>query len=538
MNFSRRKTITLYLLLFTSLFAGAQTCPVIPLPNAFTKSEGTFILSNTTSIKSTSEQCKFLVDYFIQRTYSIKKIKINAAKHNSTSIEIKLIPAKNTANEEAYSLIINQKTVTLTSSSLHGLFNGVNSLLQIILRANVAGDNKLQLACWNIQDAPAQEWRGFMLDESRHFFGKKIVEQLLDEMAFYKLNYFHWHLTDEPAWRIEIKKYPNLTAIGSAGDYEHRNGAKQFYTQEEIREIVAYAAKRFITIIPEIDMPGHATAANRAYPQYSGGGTVQHPEFTFNPGLDSTYSYLTNILKEVAALFPSKIIHIGGDEVSFGNEKWASDVHIKELMQREHLTALTDVEHYFIKRMADSIIKMGCTAAGWDEVATSGLSSKNTLIFWWRHDHPEQLKYALDKGFRVVECPRLPFYFDFVQRPQDKQGRRWGKSFNTIKNIYNFNSDSISASKNIKGYQAALWTEQVRSVDRLYYMIFPRIVAVAEAAWTKNANKNFYDFNNRIDALFPYWHARNISFCNYKDDAQKEIIDKIVPVKYLDNKAK
>src|SRR5690606_13307445 len=170
----------------------------------------------------------------------------------------------------------------------------------------------IAIPAWEITDQPRYAWRGLMLDESRHFFGKEKVKSILDWMAFYKLNRFHWHLTDEPAWRLEIKKYPLLTLIGGIGSFTDGAAPAAYYTQQQIHEIVAYAAERNITVIPEIDMPGHATAANRAYPEYSGGGTEAHPHFTFNPGKEDTYAYLTDILRETNALFPSQLLHLGG----------------------------------------------------------------------------------------------------------------------------------------------------------------------------------------------------------------------------------
>ena len=360
-------------------------------------------------------------------------------------------------------------------------------------------------------------------------------------MALYKLNVFHWHLTDEPGWRIEIKSFPLLTSVGGRGDATDSGKKPQFYTQAEIREIVHYATVRGITVIPEIDLPGHASAAIRAYPVFSGGGSAAHPDFTFNPGLDTTYGFLSKIFKEVAGLFPSKIIHIGGDEVSFGNENWNTDPAILSLKSRFNLKRNKDVEQYFVGRIADSIYKMGCRVAGWDEIADAALQPDKTIVMWWRHDHPEQLQKAIARGFQVVLMPRLPFYFDFVQTDRDRAGRRWKKSFNTLEDVYAFDPDSLVAPQNrrqVEGTEAALWTEQIASPERLYYMLFPRICALAENAWTGNngGSRDYLSFLKQINGHMDYWQKHGFGYFNVSDpDKTPEVLDGQRPVNYLDN---
>lgn len=223
-------------------------------------------------------------------------------------------------NKEGYRLIIAPEQIQIKGGSPAGVFYGIQTLLQLLANG--------ELRCGTIADAPRYEWRGYMLDEARHFSCEKRVKQILELMAYYKMNRFHWHLTDAQGWRIEIKQYPKLATIGGEGCHSDPDTPAQYYTQEQIRDIIAYARERHIEIIPEIDMPGHATAANKAYPEYSGGGTEEHPEFTFNVGKEETYTYLTNILKEIAALFPSPYLHIGGDEVAYGIKAWETDPYV------------------------------------------------------------------------------------------------------------------------------------------------------------------------------------------------------------------
>lgn len=332
-------------------------------------------------------------------------------------------------------------------------------------------------------------------------------------MAFYKLNKFHWHLTDSHGWRLEIKQYPLLTHIGGIGDFSNPESKPQFYTQEDIREIVRYAAERKITVIPEIDMPGHATAANRAYPEFSGGGSERYPEFTFNPGYEGTYQYLTNILKETDVLFPSQMIHLGGDEVHFGNEAWNNNEGIKNLMKGEGLENLPEVEKYFMVRMADSLYAMGNKFLAWDEMADIALPTDRTIIFWWRHDKTNELQKALDRNYPVVICPRIPFYFDFVQHNNHTTGRKWAGAFSDLEKVYSFSTKDIVPYKQenqVLGIQANLWTEEIATKERLDYMLFPRISALAESSWGNNTE--YENYKNRLAGHLKLYEISNIYF--------------------------
>lgn len=482
--------------------------PIIPLPQSFTNVEQTFKLNDQLKI--------YFDDEFADEAYYLQKeiFRINGTtcsfESNKGKADIHLIK-KEQANKTkgAYSLIMEADKINISASDDTGIVYGITSLLQMII-----SDNK-DLQCWNITDYPQHEWRGFMLDESRHFFGKEKVKQILDYMALYKLNRFHWHLTDEPGWRIEIKKYPLLTYTGGVGNYTDHNAPPLYYTQDDIKELVRYAAERKIEIIPEIDMPGHARAANRAYPQYSGGGSERYPEFTFDPGNEETYQYLTDILKEINVLFPSDMIHIGGDEVHFGNEQWNHNEGIKKLMARENLKGLPEVEKYFMVRMADSLYSMNNTFLAWDEMADISLPTDKTIIFWWRHDRTDQLNKALEKDYSVVLCPRIPMYFDFVQDQEHKVGRRWGKDFSPLELVYNFSTNNIVDTKynnQVLGFQANLWTETVQTEQRLDFMIFPRISALSEAAWGQN--NDYQDYLKRLESHLELYKKDNLYFFN------------------------
>lgn len=468
-------------------------------------------------------------------------LKLSAANENVASNVIVLeLNNKVVDDTESYCLTIDQRKIRISAFSNVGIWNGLNSLLQLIIHQ---GTNRpIVLEGWHIRDTPLYNWRGFMLDESRHVFGKEEVKKILDQMSLFKLNRLHWHLTDEPAWRLEIKKYPLLTSVGAKGNYTDTIAPVQYYSQQDIREIVSYAAAMHITVVPEVDMPGHAMAANKAYPQYSGGGSPKHPDFTFNPGNEKVYSYLTDILREVRSMFPAGMVHIGGDEVSYGNDKWKTDSLIAVLKAMHHLKTDIDVEHYFIRRMTDSVRMLHQKILGWDEIVPISLPQDSTLIFWWRHDQPRQLQYALENGYDVVLCPRLPLYFDFVQYGRDKVGRRWGSAFNTSQSVYNFSVDSLPVDvsqyqKQILGMQANLWTETVISRERLEYLVFPRLMAMAEAAWSKPAHKDYSAFENRIKNFYPFWKSLDIKYFDVIEPANTpEITDNASRVDYLDKK--
>jgi hexosaminidase len=496
------KILVIVFLLGLSLNLAAQQCPIIPLPNQVQSVAGVFVLNSNTPIvlgAGTEASAYFLQQQLLKTTGLTLSIQ---PKANGPAINLVIDDKVKQSNAEAYTLDIKASGIKIVSATAHGLFYGMNSLLQLARLGTVKGKS-IAINCWAIKDEPRYRWRGLLLDESRHFWGKQTVKEFLDWMAFYKLNKFHWHLTDEPGWRLEIKAYPMLVIAGGVGTFSDKQTPAQYYTQEDIKEIIDYARMRFIDVIPEIDMPGHATAANKAYPAFSGGGSAAHPEFTFNPGLD-TYTYLSNILKETDALFPSQMVHLGGDEVSFGNEKWKTDASVQKLMQQHNLTDLPAVEHYFTKRMADTLFKLHNKLLLWDEAADSNLPTDKTIIFWWRHDKPEQLKKALDKGYSTVLCPRLPFYFDFMQDAGQRLGRKWQGAFVPLDRLYQFNADSLPVSKaqqnQILGIQAALWTEYISTKAKLQYMLFPRITALAEVGWTNNISKDLPKFHERVKA--------------------------------------
>ncbi|WP_257658043.1 beta-N-acetylhexosaminidase [Parapedobacter lycopersici] len=475
-----------------------ERCPIIPQPAHAERHTGYFSLDKHTPIV-VEDPVAAPAAHFLQREMlrlMTTPLAVHADEGSLPAIRIGIDPS--VKGEEAYTLQVTAEGIRVAASTLAGLRYGIVSMLQLA-QGEATPTAVLKIPAWELADNPRYAWRGLMLDESRHFFGKAKVKSILDWMAYYKLNRFHWHLTDEPAWRLEIKQYPLLTLIGGIGSFTDGTAPAAYYTQEDIQEIVAYAAERNIVVIPEIDMPGHATAANRAYPEYSGGGTEAHPHFTFNPGKEATYAYLTDILRETNSLFPSQLLHLGGDEVSFGSAAWQSDTAIQDLMAREGLKTNQDVERYFMKRMADSVYRLNAKLLAWDEMADAGLPTDNTIIFWWRQDKPAQLKTAWANGYQTIICPRLPLYFDFVQDSTHRFGRRWDGTFNPLEAVYTYEVDGLTSTAAerdlILGVQANVWSEPIPNGQRLDFLLFPRIAALAEIAWTPDEKKAFEPFS-------------------------------------------
>jgi hexosaminidase len=527
------------ILLVLPFFCSAQS--IIPQPLAVFESGNQFNLKNATQISYNEKSLAWSAKYLGNQVYLSCKVKLKHDNGTHPAFYLRLTKPVSSVPKGSYKLKINQRLVTIESESKEGIFYGIQSLLQLI------NTDTKTISAVEINDAPRYQWRGFMLDESRHFFGKTKVKKLLDMMARYKLNRFHWHLTDSHGWRLQIKKYPRLTTVGGIGDFTDSTAIAKYYTQDDIREIVAYAQERYIIVVPEIDMPGHATAANRAYPEFSGGSTPGYANFTFDPANEATYKYLSTIIGETNRLFPAKMIHLGGDEVFLGIQAWLKNPAAVSLMASKGFKTPTDLEHYFFKRMGDTVIKFGSKVLCWDEAVETDLPADKTIVFWWRQNKPQNLKLALDKNYYVVLCPRLPMYFDFVQDSTHISGRKWDSTkvtgyqlqrrYNTLQDVYNFPDKYLDRqelkSKNIIGIQANLWTETVGTEKRLDYLIFPRMAALAEAAWSTSVNKNKDAFNNKLKAEIKWYKKAELFYYNPFEPAEHlEVVD-YVPKKQV-----
>jgi hexosaminidase len=386
-----------------------------------------------------------------------------------------------------------------------------------IFSSNVLTGVQWQVPCGNITDWPRFPWRGFMLDVSRHFFTKYEVESLLDAMALHKLNVFHWHLTDDHGWRIEIKQYPRLTEVGawrSGGGFgfdPHATSAYGpdgryggFYTQNDIREVVKYAAARHITIVPEIEMPGHSSAALAAYPQYSCTGGPFEPAMTagifngiYDPADEATFRFLAGVLAEVIRLFPGNYIHIGGDEVP--KDTWKNSADCQALMRREGLKNEEELQSWFIRRIEKIVNARGRSIIGWSEILQGGLA-RNAAVMDWIGGAKE----AAGAGHNVVMTPTAYCYFDFYQSSNhaaEPKAPTWGGPL-TLEKVYGY--DPMPANlppelqAHILGAQGNMWTEQIPNFKQVEYMFFPRACALAEVTWSASATRNWDDFMRRL----------------------------------------
>ena len=404
---------------------------------------------------------------------------------------------------EAYELQIKKNGIVIKSSTSAGRFYAEQTLAQL--------SDDIVMYCGTIKDEPRYAWRGLMLDESRHFFGKEQVLKFLDLMGRYKLNRFHWHLSDDQGWRIEIKAYPNLTTVGGIGCNTDRNAPAKFYTQDEIREIVAYAAERNIMVIPEIDMPGHASAFVKVFPELDG----KHR--TVNPASEKLYEVLTTVYKELADLFPGSYLHIGGDEVYKGG--WNDLPGMKELQAKENLKSMNEVEDYFGRRLSDIITSTGKNVVAWDDLIDSGTNPEGKVVMWWRSDQPLLLQEGIDNGFDMIVCPDGPFYLDYVQDIRDKVGhlvdRQW---VNEMKEIYEY---EMLDNPKVIGAQSNIWTEKVVTTERLEYMVFPRLIALAEKAWTRSENLNYDCFLKRLANEYNYLNTRSLYYYDYRESMRR-----------------
>ena len=401
---------------------------------------------------------------------------------------------------EGYRLVSNDYGTKITASDTKGLFYGLQTFRQLITSQN----NTLVIPFVEIADSPKFLWRALMLDEGRYFKGKEEVKKLLDEMARLKMNTFHWYLTDDQGWRIEIKKYPLLTKIGGKRDSTQIGNWNSniydgkvhegFYTQEEIKEIIDYAAKRQITIVPEIEMPGHSEEVLATYPELSCSGKP-YVNADFCIGTEKTFEFLENVLLEVINLFPSEYIHIGGDEAS--KSSWKTCPRCQKRMADEHLNSVEELQSYMIHRIEKFLNDHGRKIIGWDEIIEGGLSPTATVMSWRGEEGGIK---AVKAGNQAIMTPGKYCYLDAFQDAPNTQPMAIGGDL-TLEKVYSFEPipDSLSTKEAelILGVQGNVWTEHIPTPEHYEYMIYPRILALAEIGWSPSEVKKWDNFHTR-----------------------------------------
>lgn len=488
---------------------------LIPKPQKVEIGEGVFKLNSTTAIVSDdSFNAKYLADILNGSTGL--GIREGGNKEESNTITLSINPESDIP-QEGYLLSVTPEKIVVESSTSKGSFYAIQTLLQLLppsVYGNPTGDEKWEVPCVRIEDSPRFPHRGLMMDVSRTFFSLDYIYRFLDWMAYHKLNVFQWHITDDNGWRIEIKKYPELTEKGAwRGPGEvlpsaYGSGNKRyggFYTQKEIKEVIEYAAKRNIEIIPEIDMPGHSKAVISTYPQtgcdnkthfISINGEVKN---VWCVGNEDNYKMLDNIIKEVAALFPSKIIHVGGDEVNMDN--WKECSKCRALMKKMKMENPAELQNYFMQKVEAIINKYGKTMAGWDEILDGGTLDPSTRIYSWRSvNKPLE---AVERGHQTVLQLSEYYYFDMKQSPAER-GHNWAAII-PIERVYSLDPvESCNIPENRKelvlGAQGALWAELLNKPSRFSeYQYYPRTCALAETVWTNQELRDFNDFQTRLE---------------------------------------
>lgn len=511
---------------------------IIPRPNSVEVHKGHFTLTEETIIvapESLENEAAALANLVAPATGF--ELITQTTRADGTQILLELDRSLEGMGPESHTLQITPKGVSIKSSTPTGVFYGIQSYLQM-LPPQIVSTQQVEadwsVPCVLIKDQPRFAWRAFMLDEARHFKGLNEVKKLLDQMAALKMNVFHWHLTDDQGWRIEIKKYPRLTSVGSkrsdtqigGWNSPQRSGEPHggFYTQDQIKEIVEYAEARHITIVPEIGMPGHARAAIAAYPEL--GTTKKQVEVmtvfgkakeTYDPSAEIVYTMLSEILDEVIALFPSKVIHIGGDEVRF--DHWQESASVKELMKREKLDTMADVQIYFTNRMAKIVQSKGRNIMGWNEIlgddlhgflkdgqtAKAAQLDRDTVVHFWK-GNPQLAKRAIKNGHTIVNSLHSSTYLDY------------GYGSISLRKAYDFDPIlgglTSEEEKRIIGLGCQMWGEWIPTVERMENQIYPRIAAYAEVGWTEMDNKDFTSFKDRMTRQLERWDIQGIGYAS------------------------
>jgi len=522
------------LLVCFGLCANAQDADpymgIVPAPVSVKKASGEFILSQQTALLTDSlnnKAVQFFTEYLHSKLNLRNEAKLNTGESIANSI---VFTEKGTEGlaDQGYRLTITLQQIIVAGKGA-GLFYGIQTLLQLIPADHSA---TIKLPCVQIEDYPRFGYRGFMLDVCRHFFSVEFVKKTIDMMAYYKLNTFHWHLTDDQGWRIEIKKYPRLTEIGSQraqtviGNYHDRTPQQfdntpygGFYTQDQIREVVKYAADRYITVVPEIEMPGHSMAALAAYPELSCDPTKTYKTYetwgvikdVYCPS-DKTFDFLEDVLTEVMELFPSKYIHIGGDEVP--KEAWKQSAFCQKLIKKLKLKNEEQLQSYFIQRIEKFVNSKGRSIIGWDEILEGGLSPNATVMSW--RGEAGGITAARQNHNVIMTPSSAALYLDHAQ---SRSGEPLGiGGYAPLSATYSYNPTPAALTpeqqKFILGVQANLWTEYIPTESKVEYMLYPRLLALSEVAWTPLANKNFKDFSEvRLPVQLAYLDKNN---CNYR----------------------
>ena len=512
--------------LFWVVVPAVMGANIIPQPSYVQEKQGTFDLAHNNNILYAGKhpEVNQIIDNFMEQVLGDYGLRLQANKSKKAGI---LLQDKKSLNEEAYELSVVANKVVIKASAPAGFFYALRTVNQLIL----ADKNHTLLPCILVKDAPRFSYRGFLIDAGRYYLPLKDVKKAIDLAANYKLNRFHWHLTDDQGWRLEIKKYPRLTekgsvrsnsAIGTWDQYypRHYDGKEHsgYYTQDEIRDIVRYAADRQITIVPEIEMPGHALAALSVYPEYAcsfhssldlmAGAGISDQVYCPKP---QTFRFIKDILTEIASLFPGEYIHIGGDECP--KTSWKQCEDCQALIRKENLKDEFELHAYFIQQVEKIAEGLGRKLIGWDEVLEGGLPLKATVMSW--RGEAGGIK-AAQLGNNVIMTPNTYCYLDYYQENPEFAPLAIG-GFISLEQVYDYEPipEALTAeeAKHIIGIQGNIWGEYVATIEKFEYMAFPRLLAIAEVAWSQPGNKNRELFISHLKKEFSFFQKRNVNTC-------------------------
>ncbi|RTE53571.1 beta-N-acetylglucosaminidase [Arenibacter aquaticus] len=532
-----------------------QAYQIIPKPMSLVGSKGSFLVNGNTYI-SNPEALRTEAEYLSEMLGSAigTQLPMESSKTGEGGITLKL--DGNIENEEGYELVVEYNSITISGKTAKGVFYGIQTLRQLMPPTIESGrrlESELSVPAVVIKDEPRFAYRGMMLDVSRHFFPVSFVKKYIDLIALHKMNTLHWHLTEDQAWRIEIKKYPRLTKVGAyrngtiighhpgtANDQEVYGG---FYTQEDVKDIVAYAAKQHVTIIPEIEMPGHGAAAIAAYPYLS--CFPEEPTTVFNDmmsnksrelqksgihkivqetwgvmddvfcgGKESTFEFLQDVLDEVIPLFPSKYVHIGGDESPKAH--WERCPNCQNRIKKENLSDEHELQSYFVQRMEKYINGKGKQIIGWDEILEGGLAPNATVMSWRGEKGGIE---AAKQHHDVIMTPTTYNYFDYYQSEDTENEPLAIGGFLPLEKVYSYNPIpkelDADEQKFVLGAQGNVWTEYMKTEDQVEYMTFPRMTALSEVVWSPQESRSWEDFKGRLEHLAKRYDVLDIDYATH-----------------------
>ena len=520
----------------------ADGLSIIPRPAKLVEGNGQFTFGQVTTAWADAyegDSIQSLLKSFEQEFTSTTGLAFKAGKAAKAALQLRLNPS---LKGESYCLSVSKTNVIIEAARPVGFFYALQTLKQMLpTRAVMAGvsvekGTSMTLPVVEIEDAPRFGWRGFMLDEGRHFFGKKAVKQVLDVMAAYKMNRFHWHLTDDQGWRVEIKKYPRLTTYGAwrntmtlswgntLPDGERYGG---YYTQDDVREIVAYARERFIEIVPEVDIPGHSQAAVAVYPEFLACDPEKPHEVWLSQGVSTDVINVANpkavqfakdVIDELITLFPYQYMHLGGDECPV--KKWEQNKDCQALLKQIGSKNYRDLQIHFYKQLKDYVASKPAQQQRhfifWNEVLhgnTSVLGKDFTVMAWVGADKAAQ--EAAKRGLTTILSPQIPYYINRRQSKDIWEPRSQGWGTETVEAVYNYvpmKNVAENLQEKYMGVQANFWTEWVENTPKLQYLLLPRLAAVAEAGWTPQAERSYPDFLKRLQQEPSYYDMKGMNY--------------------------